>query len=383
MGPAPAGLLLIALCSSSPIDAQAPHDGRAREVSGVVSIGEARGERPAEGAWVTLHRVGTDRAGALDSMRTTAGGLYRFRYQAVGDTNALYFVSSRHAGIAYFSAPLRGALVPEGAGDLLLFDTTSGPVPIHLRGRHMVFMTPGGDRTRTVVEAFQLSNDSSITRVARGSEPVFSALLPDGATDVQAREGDLAPESVVFAQGRLGVFAPVPPGVKQFSVTYHLPATALVTVPGSAAVSALEVLTEGDATTASGAGLTEGKATALNGRQFRRFLAQDVPANSVFTLSSQAPAATLNPRIAFIVIGVGATLLLALARSFGWRANSARARPSHNDDPDTLDVELGALDAAFANLAEPTAAQRADHYQARAHLTARRARALARREALP
>ena len=133
---------------------------------------------------------------------------------------------------------------------------------------------------------------------------------------------------------------------------------------------------------ATGAGLIETKPTTLNGRRFRRFLAQEVPANSVFTVAASIAPGGISPRTAFMVIGIGAVMLLALARSFGSQASRARHR-NRDDDPDALDRALRSLDAAYANLAEPTPDQRADHYEARAHLALRRSAALARRDARP
>ena len=57
------------------------------------------------GSWVVLHRVGTDRAAPLDSVRSSGNGTFRFRYATSGSPDAIYFVSTTFRGIAYFSAP--------------------------------------------------------------------------------------------------------------------------------------------------------------------------------------------------------------------------------------------------------------------------------------
>ena len=46
------------------------------------------------GAWVTLHRVGPDRAGPLDSVRTDRTGHFSFTYRRDGTSEAIYFASS-------------------------------------------------------------------------------------------------------------------------------------------------------------------------------------------------------------------------------------------------------------------------------------------------
>src|SRR5213076_1180259 len=89
-------------------------------------VAEGRISRPAKdghpapvvGIWVVLHRVGSDRAGALDSVRSDAKGNFRIRFAESGAPDALYFVSARHAGIAYFSSPLRGAVTRGGDADV-------------------------------------------------------------------------------------------------------------------------------------------------------------------------------------------------------------------------------------------------------------------------
>ena len=88
------------------------------------------------GQWVVLHRVGRDRAGPIDSTRTGADGKYHFAYKTSGDSTALYFVSTTYGGVAYFTA-LRTWPIDDDAA-LTVFDTTSGPVRIHVAGHHLV-----------------------------------------------------------------------------------------------------------------------------------------------------------------------------------------------------------------------------------------------------
>jgi hypothetical protein len=360
--------------------------GAAREVRGVLTRAVGTGGRPLAGAWVTLHRVGTDGAAPLDSTRTDASGRFSFRDRASGDTSALYFVSSRYAGIAYFTPPLRKMLVAGGEADLVVFDTTSAAVPIHVQGHHIVVMAPDSTRQRRVIEAYELSNDSSITRVAGARErPTFEAILPDGAREPRATDGDVAADAVTFTAGRVQLFAPIAPGIKQLSLAYHVPATGEpITVASLAPVSVLEVLVEGTTGSVSGAGLKETDFAVLGGRRFRRFLTNDAPANSVITIVAPAAQGSLNSRIALIVTAIAAMMLLALARSFARRDPArARARSADADDPESLARQITALETSFANLDSPTAEQRADLYEARAHLVARRTAALARREAAP
>jgi len=358
-----------------------------REVRGAISHVTGAGARPLAGAWVTLHRIGTDVAGPVDSVRAAGNGEYAFRYRVTGDTNALYFVSSRYAGIAYFTPPLRRPVVSGADADLIVYDTTSAVVPIRVRGRHLVLMAPDSGATRRVVEVFELSNDTTVTRVSGAHDgPTWETVLPDGARDLRAGDGEVSGESLVFSSGRARVLAPIAPGVKQLSFNYRLAVGRAPMVFASLSpVAVLEALLEDEKGTVSGAGLRETAAAAVNGRRLRRFLAQDVPAGAVITVIAPtiAVAGATNPRIALIVIAVGATLLLGLAAgTFLRRPERVRARRATSDDPDALRRELAALETAFGELATPSAGERADHYEARARLAARLTAALARRDGL-
>jgi len=359
----------------------------ARDVHGIISHVTRSGTRPLAGAWVTLHRVGTDRAGPVDSVRARGDGGYAFHFRATGDTGALYFVSTRFAGIAYFTPPLRQAVITGADADLAVYDTTSAPVPIHVRGRHIVLMAPDSARSRRVVEVFELSNDSTVTRVSGARErPTWEAALPEGAREARAGEGEITGGALVFTAGRARVLAPIAPGVKQLSFSYRLTAGgAPIAFPSFAEASVLEVLLEDEQGTVSGASLREAAPATLERRRFRRFLAQDAPAAAVITVTAptSGPSGTIDPRILLVVTAVGATLLLGLAAgTLRRRPERLRARRAETDDPDALGRELAALETAFGALASPSAAQRADHYEARSRLAARRTAALARREGL-
>ena len=151
-------------------------------------------ERPVPGAWVVLHRVDASGPGPVDSVRTDAVGRFRFRRPAAAsatDTTALYVVSADRHGIAYLSRPVD----PRNTGaalDLEVFDTTSAPLPVAVRGRHVVVGAVGSAGTRDVVEVWDLANDSPLTRVSDGEHrPTFEAPLPTQASAIRANGGDI------------------------------------------------------------------------------------------------------------------------------------------------------------------------------------------------
>jgi len=143
-----------------------------QEVSGRIVRPGVRRMDPVTGAWVVLHRVGSDGAGPLDSLQSDARGRFSFKYQRTGSADAVYFVSAMYDGIAYFTPPLPEGKVSGENGEITVFDTTSGHVPITLQGHHVVVSAVDANSLRTVVEVYDLSNDSSVTRVAAGDNEI-------------------------------------------------------------------------------------------------------------------------------------------------------------------------------------------------------------------
>ena len=107
--------------------AAAPVDQR---VEGQVVRPGARDMLPVPNIMVTLHRVGSDRAGPLDSMRADAQGRFAFSYQRSGDSSAVYFVSAIYGGIAYFTPPLKDSIVKGEDAEIAVYDTSSAAIPI-------------------------------------------------------------------------------------------------------------------------------------------------------------------------------------------------------------------------------------------------------------
>lgn len=369
------------LMSPSVAHAQSP-----REARGQVERITAKGETPLRNWWVVLHRIGKDLAAPVDSMRTDGAGRFVMRYRATGDTSALYFIATSYAGIAYFTPPLKKPVVDGGDADLLVYDTTSGPVPISVRGRHVIVTAPDTGKGRAVIEVYEISNDTSLTRVAGVPEtPTFETTLPDGATNAIATDGDIPADAVKFVNGRVQVFSPIAPGIKQLSFHYRIPLNKKpIAFPVLEPAAVLEVLVEDSQGEASGAKLKKMASVNLEGRPFHRFVAQDAPANAVVTvLAPTQVGAAFSTRMAIVIIAIGAVMLAGLAASL-MRKGPLVARADEMGDTDVDDVarQIAALDQTFEKIESPTADQRADHYEARARMKARLTAALARRDGL-
>jgi hypothetical protein len=277
---------------------------------------------PIGGVWVVLHRVGPDRAGPLDSIRSDARGRYSFNYVRSGSEDALYFVSASYDGIAYFTPPLAEGKVSGDDGEVSVFDTTSHPVPISLRGHHVVVSAVDANGLRSVVEVYDLSNDSSVTRIAPTDTPkdaTWQTHVPAGITNFQVSQGDIPASAVSYAKGIVSVYAPIAPGIKQLSFSYSLPAKAFpLSLPLEKETGIYEMMIEEKAGSVTGTHVREVDPVTVEGRNFRRFLASDMPENSVAVIDLPPPASgrAIDPRyMVAITLLIGGTMVVALARA--------------------------------------------------------------------
>lgn len=277
---------------------------------------------PVSGAWVVLHRVGPDRAGPIDSIQSDARGRYSFKYVRSGSEDAVYFVSASHDGIAYFTPPLTAADVRGEDGEITVFDTTSGHVPVTLRGHHVVVSAADANAQRSIVEVYDLSNDSSVTRVAVGDDPkgaTWQTHISPGAANFKVDQGDISPAAVTYDKGVVSVFAPLAPGVKQLAFSYSLPAkTFPLKLPLEKETGVYEIMIEEKAGSVTGPHLKEVEAVNVGDRNFRRFLASDMPENSVAVIDLPAPPATHTIDSRYLValtLLIGGSMILALAQA--------------------------------------------------------------------
>lgn len=268
---------------------------------------------------VTLHRVGSDTAGAVDSVLSDARGNYRFTFRPFGAERAVYFAAALHGGVAYFTAPL-GAAASEGeSAEITVFDTTSTGVNISVRGRHLAISAPSAGGSRAVLDVFELGNDSMRTLVqgrdAQGARATWRVVLPEGAQNatVMRDAGDIAGAAVVIADGAASVFAPFAPGLKQLALRYEFPPSVdSLTIPLMDKTGVLEVLFEETAARAAGAGLAAQGAVTVEGKSLQRFLAQDVPQSAVLTITFPGARAQSSNRTWLMAL-LGALIAAAVA----------------------------------------------------------------------
>jgi hypothetical protein len=271
---------------------------------------------------VVLHRVGPDSAGPLDSLRSDPRGHYSFNYTRTGSSDAIYFVSASHDGIAYFTPPLAEGKVSGNDGEITVFDTTSGRVPMSLRGHHVVVSAADANARRSIVEVYDISNDSTLTRVAKGETPAgatWQAHVVNGIGDFKVSQGDISAAAVSYANGVVSVFAPLAPGIKQLSFSYSLPAKSFpLKLPIETATGIYEILIEEKAGSVIAPHMKEMEPVTVDERNFRRFLGSDLPENSVAVIDLPAPPPTHSIDSRFLVaitLVIGGTMVLALAQA--------------------------------------------------------------------
>jgi hypothetical protein len=345
-------LVWLALVAVAPLRAQ---DGTPAPASAPPSIVEGRvvrpvitGETPVPGIVVTIHRVGADSSGAIDSVRTDALGRYRFSYRRWGNSDAIYFVAAVYRGIAYFSSPMRAAVVRGDEAEIVVFDTTSAPVRFTVQGHHYVVGAPRPTGLRDIVEVYEISNDTVVTAIGRDSlSAVWSAPLVRGATGFTPANSDVAASSLRARDGRVELVAPFAPGVKQLSWTYSLDARAFpleITLDRPNAL--LEVLVEEPGAQVRAPSLRSQGTATTQGRTFKRFLAQNAPEGERIRVEvpSTAAAARSTVVIALLVTAalamIGA-LWVAYRRGSGPRPVTAAKAVS----TESLATAIAALDA--------------------------------------
>ncbi|HEX7981204.1 MAG TPA: hypothetical protein VF461_21525 [Gemmatimonadaceae bacterium] len=360
----PAALLVAALLGAAPLGAQrdtsaaAPKPGEPllapapgpSLVEGRVVRPVVTGETPVPGVYVTIHRVGPDSAGPLDSMRTDTYGRYRFTYRRFGDPTALYFAASVYKGIAYFSAPFRGGAVRGDDAEIVVFDTTSHPVRFTVQGHHIVVGAPRPTGLRDIVEVYEISNDTVVTAIGRDSlSPVWTAPLPKGATGFTAGQGDVSAASLERRGDSVALIAPFSPGVKQLSFTYSLDSRAFpLDFTLDRQIGMLEVLLEEPGAQVRSSLLrSQGNATT-QGRTFKRFLAQNPPAGErvridVPSTAFAARSTLVTAVAAFIALAMIVALWIAYRRGRAPRLPGVRAQPE--ESVATLASAIAALDA--------------------------------------
>jgi hypothetical protein len=238
---------------------------------------------------------------------------------------------------------------------------------------------------------FELTNDTSVTAVppADGARGTWSVALPRGAVDFAVRRGEVPDDGMTMSGGRAVLRTPFGPGIKQVAFTYRLPADAFpLRLALERPVTVMEVLLEDPRGAANGAGVVAVDPVALEGRTFRRFLAQDVKDGAAVDVAMPRTARRWD-RVVLpaLLVTMGGAMLVLLLRASRRLPGAARAPVvtstvplrlvASDDERERLLAALAALDDDFAARGTPTVEERAAYDVERAALKARLAARLA------
>ena len=305
--------------AGAPLGAQAPTwiGGRVLRVAGADSL-------PVSGVLVSLHRIGRTAQGVVDSLRTPDTGRFRFRLRP--DTTAILLVSARHAGIEYFSDPVRPGR--DTVLTLVVSDTSSG-TPVELSARHVVIGRPEADGARPVLDLFTLANRSGTTRVAPDTlSPTWGLLLPAGARNLEVEQGDVSPTAVEQRGDSVFLFAPIAPGRKNLMVGYRLSAEGHE-FSWLAPADTFDLLIEEDGASVRGGGLTAAGPVDLSRKAFHRWTAAPPDRGPVvvrFGSPGRAGSTLLTALVAVTaIVFTGLILLLVRRARDGGRVGTASA----------------------------------------------------------
>lgn len=305
----------------------------------------AQDTTPAAGVWAVLHQITGQGGSAVDSSRTGPGGRYILR-ASTRDSGSVYVVSVTHAGIAYFSRPVRALGSPQETAELLaVFDTSSAAPAIALAQRHVIVRRPEDPGSRRVLELLVLVNSGDRTRVAPDtSRPVWQGRLPRGATGFQVGEGDVSTEAVFRRGDAIAVAAPIPPGEKQILVSYVLPLNVdELEIEADQPIGRLNLLLEDSAATVSGGPLVAMGVEELEGISFSRFAADGIEPGTRITVGFGERRFSPTGLWWMVVVLAAASLVAGLVP--WWRRARGRVPATQAA---ALAAQLAAVDAALS-----------------------------------
>jgi hypothetical protein len=329
--------------------------------------GEVRvGTTPLSQGTVVLHQVSADASGEIDSVRVGPDGSFSIPLPHVPDHGVraeIYFASVQHQGLYYFGPAITDAGQLDSLYTIQAFDTLSVPpggadLPLTARNLFLERAEDGWEAT----DVFQLRHDGDRTLYSPDDGVVWSYPLPDMVRDFQVGQADLAPDAVRFWNGRIELFAPLPPGEKFLVVRYRIPERDfLLPMPGT--TDQMEILVREPGPAAEFPPL--GPATPVElepGTVFRRYSGDGF-------LDTGIQAQVAPERWSFRAEWLGLLLagLLGAAGVYGFRRRSARLQPPGVPEPsrrEELLLAIARLDEEFGGMENPSDAD-AEAYRAR------------------
>jgi hypothetical protein len=335
---------------------------------GVVRVGDAEPDVLPGGLAdtpVILHRVGPDTAGEIDSARIAPDGSFSFLLPYVPDPGSrgreIFFASLEHEGILYFGRAITTAVQLDSLYVIQAYDTVTVPtggatLPVSVRYLVLEPATApegapldqgGGWR---VTDLVQVENPGDRTLTAADSGAVWSYPLPEEAERVQIGGGDVGPDATQIEEGRVVVYAPLPPGQRQLIVRYALESPEL-TVPLPGSTGSVELLVREPAPSLRVEGLDPDRPVQMEtGSTYRRYVGTNLQEASVRIVEDEgAEEGGWSPRWLAVLLG----LLLAGVGLWAVLKHppSTRVPPAGRPDPapsrSALLLEIARIDESL------------------------------------
>ncbi len=301
------------------------------------------------GVEVTLHRVGADTAGALESRSTDSLGEFRFQLPRVPNPAAhdeVYFASVEYHGIQYFGPPVVTVADLDSIYRVTVYDTAlvrSEISPVAVQTRTLVLEPSDG--AWSVTDLFELRNDGASTLVAPLGDPVWSHPMPERASGFELGESDIAPDAVTWTGGTVRTTAPIPPGVRLYLFRYQVPQEEDLRIPQTGS-ERFELLVREPAPAVAVDGLSaEAPVTPEGGVTYRRFAGLNVAPSTILVRESETQTG-----VPLRGIAVALALLLALAALWGVRRGGETAE----DRRARVVLRIARLDEAFEARTSPS-----------------------------
>ena len=337
----------VAAARGQEVDGAGPGAGAQRQGSGGVLAGRVLvGDRPADTGTVVLHRVSGDLSGEVDSVGVGPGGFFELTLPGRwGMGDAVFFATLRYQDILYFGQAITGLPDPGGGYVIQAYPTLPAAPDTRpaLQVRNIFAARPDSGQGWTVADFFELRNGAPATLVSSENSATWSHALPGEAGDLRVGQSDLSPGMTSFRDGRVHVWAPIPPGESVYLLRYTIPGDDF-SIPLEVATGSIELLVREPAGDLAVTGLAAVEGIELEGVRYRRFAGRDM-APSVVTVAAVEPRMPFGP-----VSLVAVFLTLALAGAGALLA--ARSRNAPDDPGDSRGrrvlVEIARLDEEWA-----------------------------------
>jgi len=312
--PYEASLLEVSPSEQSPLDGfSEPKDLPDSVLRGRLTLS---GE-PADSGTVVLHRVRGDTAAAVDSVRVGTDGGFSLplpTWEADGGEPPVFFALARRDGVPHFGPPFRADDLPPTPLVLELHPARSVPpggVIPPVEGRELTIQR--GEDDWTVLDRFQLRNDSTVTWVAGADGPiVWQYPLPAGARGARYVDGDPSPEAVYLEGTGVQLVGPLRPGPTVVSLAYELEALdTRIPLPGTTEAMGIRVDESAPLLSVEGLegpftdpGATEGEVRIWTGAALSDRILHMAPAPGA------GPAPWVAGFLGLVLLGVGVLILL-------------------------------------------------------------------------